>query len=872
MTSEKVIRENIKKLRTELGLTQYVSASLFFIACFSSILFLFSKADAQVTSLNVNGSCPDSTPATPLCNDGTTYRTIQGAIDAASRGQTILVAPGAYNEYVLLNKVVAIEGANVNTTILRRPTGISRPAIVEIRETGGVATLKKLKIEGDFTTLTAAIYIHLGGRAQIEGNIIKGPGLTDGRGGTALRIGDRTGATADATIKDNRILDFGGKGIRVEGAGNKAIISNNEIIGAGPSRITNPGTVVEGQTFIKNGQTGIDVEYNALANISGNTIQGFGYRTFPTDRDPIRARCISFSNINVPPDADWYKIENNTLTNCQAGIWIYGNRGFTGAITNNTTSNDGVFEGEVAYLASSVAVMLRGGTVTAENNIFNGISWVTIGFWFHGSQYWSPPMNSKAALRNNRLNGFKDAIRLDNAYNTPTIKNNSFTANGTAIRLCYNTALDVRSNWWGNASGPAHPSNPQGTGGKLYNASTNCSGTGSGTFSFQPWLTSDLATTTPITISGASPSPAYAGSELTLSGSGFETGSTVVFNGNSLTPNDISPDGKTIRFTIPTVTIPGKYQVYVSIENRKSNEIQVTVSKTILEPGTMQVEAVTSPPRALTIPAGAKNVPIAGIQVSARGEDIMLSKIALRLNETEKQVVEKIAVWHRGQKVAETGPESAVIEIPEMLLRDGGEGREFTITVDVSTAANLIPLTLQYAPERTSGVGQRSRVRISATGVAERAGKIMRVGPSDTPMLSLYIPDTRGAPGENIAVFHSVNQYEKVQLRYVCPNGIKTAGTDLCNKGQVIKTSGIQTVEFENTTGQQQIVRARLRALDPNNEVLQQHTLQITVIPPASASGSSVLNLIAGIVSAPLDVFQEILYDIGNKVQDFMLW
>ena len=56
--------------------------------------------------------------ATTVRNVPTTYPTIQSAINAASAGDLILVAPGTYNENVVMYKPVRLQGAGVGSTFI----------------------------------------------------------------------------------------------------------------------------------------------------------------------------------------------------------------------------------------------------------------------------------------------------------------------------------------------------------------------------------------------------------------------------------------------------------------------------------------------------------------------------------------------------------------------------------------------------------------------------------------------------------------------------------------------------------------------------------------------------------------------------------
>src|SRR3989344_8006600 len=91
-------------------------------------IFLVSFISAAV--INVDKNCVNTIPGDdPLCDDGITYLTIQGAVDAATAGDTVNVSADTYTDpinlcstgdlgMVCVTKSLRITGQPGGTTIL----------------------------------------------------------------------------------------------------------------------------------------------------------------------------------------------------------------------------------------------------------------------------------------------------------------------------------------------------------------------------------------------------------------------------------------------------------------------------------------------------------------------------------------------------------------------------------------------------------------------------------------------------------------------------------------------------------------------------------------------------------------------------------
>lgn len=257
-------------------------------------------------------------------NEGTTYKTVQDAINAASANDTIIVMNGVHKENITIpaDKALTLEGESKN-------------AVIQF----DVAT-KKSVVQGT-TTYYPIVYAQ--SNATIRNLTIEGP--TDQHHGI-----DGVLATADLTMENVTIQDIRctadgadycgvqyGKGIVVIGDGNVDItdciierfqknaidlnttgtqtITETKITGAGPQAII--------------GQNGIVIRQGE-ATISDTEISDLVYNA-----DNEWAYC---SSAIYPLDGTTLNLTNNTISNTDSGIVMNDNATINGA---DTTQYDG---------------------------------------------------------------------------------------------------------------------------------------------------------------------------------------------------------------------------------------------------------------------------------------------------------------------------------------------------------------------------------------------------------------------------------------------------------------------------------------------------------------------------------------------------
>ena len=202
------------------------------------------------------------------------HTTIQGGVNAASPGETVLVCNGTYQETVSVagsskDGVQIVANATQRATI-QAPRDYSGP-IVQIAGADRVQ-VRRFVIDGPFsasdnscppTGLNSGVQVIFGSvGAVIKDNAIVG--INDGHAGTCdtgenIAVDVQNGGRA--TIGYNQIVHYQDLGVRVVGPGSFVLVDHNSII-AGPGQFDQQGVAISG---------------GAQANVTTNQISENGF-------------------------------------------------------------------------------------------------------------------------------------------------------------------------------------------------------------------------------------------------------------------------------------------------------------------------------------------------------------------------------------------------------------------------------------------------------------------------------------------------------------------------------------------------------------------------------------------------------------------
>lgn len=455
---------------------------------------------------------------------------IQHAINNASAGNTINVAAGTYNENIVIDKSLILNGANVGISgsgvrVAESTINASVPTNYVIEITSNNVTITGFNITGltgsgenvgtvmvqgkDYCTITNNILdnnykdginlFQTGGEYSdyntVSNNLITSPNGSSGGGAFAIKI-----KGSHNTISGNTITDGWRWAIHLWSYDTSAtvspdynIITNNIITGTGAYD-----------------ERGIVCKTGAYTEVANNIITGIIYAPiyfYTSDRivgetnfDPRPNNCIISDNTITGGEAgivllegcNHFTISNNTISGgtvqgkiTQAGIlgglsrwesdWIGKTLGYTNdsdylnylQITDNIISNN-----NITNCGHGVAMQYADRNVLTSNNITGNTNIAAIDWW---------SINVELVFTADYAGIYFNANSSDNVINYNNIVNNTGglkSANTGGI-------LDAENNYWGDASG-------------AYNAITNPGGSGdnvSNNIDFEPWLITSYPST-----------------------------------------------------------------------------------------------------------------------------------------------------------------------------------------------------------------------------------------------------------------------------------------------------------------------------------------------------------------------------------------
>ncbi|MFZ5432218.1 MAG: right-handed parallel beta-helix repeat-containing protein [Calditrichota bacterium] len=286
--------------------------------------------------VNPDGICGGSAPC---------YTTIQGAIDVSSPGDIIHVQAGSYVENIVVNVSVTIDGAGEGVTIIypalsapgtddgpSMPVGTSHVIVIAADN----VTISNLTVDGDNPSLTSGV-VRNGADIDARNGIVtnKGSAVTGMlvhhctvqniylRGiyprdnGSSFHIHHNTVQNVDGGYASIGIFNWGSSGI-IE---YNSVTQCSDAIAANHSR----GTQFLNNIVTQSG-SGVHTDNNGDGGGVADVIDGNHVSNGYSNSYGV---WVFFPYLNVV-------LNNNTVTNCDVGLFAWGGAGGVGQFTNNT--------------------------------------------------------------------------------------------------------------------------------------------------------------------------------------------------------------------------------------------------------------------------------------------------------------------------------------------------------------------------------------------------------------------------------------------------------------------------------------------------------------------------------------------------------
>ena len=376
------------------------------------------------------------------------YSRIQDAVDVAGPGDTVEVAAGTYEEQVVINKDLVLQGVgNPVITAPDSPAAFSYPESSKTWEPvvfafGGTADENGV-ISGDGTVSVEIVGLTVDGADRAP---------TSGCRSAGVLLRNVVGRIEDCTVRNMSIDGAETFGVIVQGASDVTVTGNhisgwsrggigvNGDFGTnGKGPLVDPTAVVTGNTVLGPGMdvpvtwapNGIQFGYGAAGEVTGNKVSGCGWPGEDWSGSGIIIVCT-----------DGVLVEGNEVTGNETGIAVLGWMWQADGATDNNTVIRGNWVEDNTYGISlqdkCVDTVIEGNHVLA--NLENGIELCNF--------YGNPPTGTLITgnvITGNNPSGAEDSGGLWVAEGVPTVS--------------------AEANWWGHASGPYHAtSNPEGIG------------------------------------------------------------------------------------------------------------------------------------------------------------------------------------------------------------------------------------------------------------------------------------------------------------------------------------------------------------------------------------------------------------------------
>ncbi len=314
----------------------------------AALAFGVQSASATIREVETTGTC--------LIGNYPTYTTIQSAVSASNKGDTVDVCPGTYPEQVFITKAMTLAGIPVvlnGTTyvpVVAAPaggivqngtrlngSGVAAQILVQPTVAGNV-TVKNLTVDGTGNNITGCVpYTFVGIYYQNAGGTISGnttqyqmqdPADLGCQNGLGIFVESNALGTGKVTITGNTVDNFQKNGITLHLGAATGTISKNAVTGIGPT------------TAIA--QNGIEVAYGATATILGNSVSQIAYTGLYYPATLSSGILLYGSQATGSPTYPYLtppSVTGNTITSSQVGVALDAVDGTSNSMVKLASNN-----------------------------------------------------------------------------------------------------------------------------------------------------------------------------------------------------------------------------------------------------------------------------------------------------------------------------------------------------------------------------------------------------------------------------------------------------------------------------------------------------------------------------------------------------
>ena len=410
---------------------------------------------------------------------GQTFSTIQAAINAANHGDTIIAHASTYTEQVVINKTLTIKGESGakieppktrNTYTITESANTFEPIIFAYGGTESVGavsgsgtisvTLTGFEIDGRNNASASPTYIGVLYRnvnpGIISNNIIYNMYDSDEAGDGPQTIGIVVYGDSNVTVEENEVSEFSRLGIGALGDDGPqpdplTAISRNNVIGN--------GLEVASGWWAENG---IQISLGAGGAIVGNNVSD------------CQVNNPSWASSGILPRdqvGGMIEVLDNKVANCDVGIYV--DTGSFVLIDGNTVSGsnwDGITLGYVNNNNCTVTNNILynnpvgiGVYDSSENTIgYNMVRDNDYGIYMDGASH-NNEIFANDVLNNTVYGIYVGPYGVDPS-GTKAYYNNIEGNGGYGLNKDGSENVTASFNWWGDPTGPYHPTNPTGLG------------------------------------------------------------------------------------------------------------------------------------------------------------------------------------------------------------------------------------------------------------------------------------------------------------------------------------------------------------------------------------------------------------------------